>query len=94
LHQITRLASQLLTVLASRIFVRWRKIPTLETFLKVANKFLSLETLETSLKVAKKFLWKLSLEGKTQSQLVELTCHKEAKANHGHQDHLQSMILI
>ena len=46
-----------------------------------------METLEIFLKgveVAKKFLTlKTSLEGKTQSQLIELTCHKEAKAKHG-----------
>ena len=46
-----------------------------------------MDTLETFLKgveVAEKVsLLKTSLEGKTQSQLIELTCHKEAKAKHG-----------
>jgi len=30
--------------------------------------------------------WELFFEVKTQSQLVELTCHKEAKAKHGPDD--------
>ena len=43
LHQITIIASQLLTVLSSCNFVSRRKCPILETFLEVAKKFLSLE---------------------------------------------------
>ena len=73
MHQITILASPLLTVPSSWIF--WRKFPSLETLLeevKIAKKmFLNLES------------WELFFEVKTQSQLVVLTCHKEAKAKHG-----------
>ena len=69
MHQITIIASALLTVLSSSVF--GRKFPSLETLLEEVEGFP---------------LWKLGklfFEVKTQSQLVVLTCHKEAKAKHG-----------
>ena len=76
MHQITILASLLLTVLSSWIF--WRKFRSLETLL---------EEVENCQKNVSQF-GKLGtfFEVKTQSQLVELTCHKEAKAKHGPDD--------